>query len=341
MDCPTRESVVWGRSKNYLRIRDLLPLLQSLNEDVYGDGDEYCPDDDPWIYLFQHGNSVKSEDQGLNNTRPFSAIVSDVDGTLLLRVNDTVSARLRTIVSKITSRGVPFSIITGRIRPSAWRVHQDIGANATMICYQGAMAVDAKTGDVLMHERLDRETASAAIQFFTERGLDIRVYVNDELFVSKLNHEDTAYAERNYANLIEVDDLMPLASQLPTLVLAVADPREMDEHVAAASALFGSSAEVTHSLPHFCEIGSPRAGKVKALRWLAERYSLDAADYISFGDGLGDLEMTHWSGRGYAVGDAHPSVIMAAAQHISGPASEGVAIELESLEASGMLAAPD
>ena len=72
-------------------------------------------------------------------------------------------------------------------------------------------------------------------------------------------------------------------------------------------------------------------------RWLADRHGLDASDFITFGDGLGDLEMVRWPGRGYAVGDAHPEVMAAAYAHIPGPDSEGVAEELERLSADGML----
>lgn len=270
--------------------------------------------------------------------RPFSAIVSDIDGTLLTRVNDQVSARLKAAVAEITKRGIPFSLSTGRMRRSAWIVHQEIGANATMICYQGAMAVDAETNTLLRHERLDVSTAEEAIQFFKRRGLDIRVYVDDDVFVSHQNEEDFDYAQRNHARLVKVDDLFPLAKREPTVVLGIAPPSEMAEHVDDVGRLLGSSAEVTHSLPHFCEVGSPRAGKVRALQWLADLHGLEASDYITFGDGLGDLEMIRWSGRGYAVGNAHPMVIDAAQQHIPGPENQGVAMELEGLIASGVLA---
>lgn len=271
------------------------------------------------------------------NNGPFSAIVSDIDGTLLSKINGNISPRLKSAVAEVARRGIPFSISTGRMRRSAWHVHKEIGANATMICYQGAMAVDAETNTLLRHERLDESTAAAAIEFFKERGLDIRVYVDDDVFVSHQNDEDFDYAQRNRAKLVEVDDLFPLAAQKPTVVLGICNPNEMGEHADDISDLMGASAEVTRSLPHFCEVGSPKAGKVRALRWLAERYNLDPSDYIAFGDGLGDLEMIRWAGRGYSVGDAHPMVIDAAKDHIPGPDSDGVAMELERLIGNGML----
>ena len=268
---------------------------------------------------------------------PFSAIVSDIDGTLLSRINGNISPRLKAAVAEVTRRGIPFSISTGRMRRSAWHVHEEIGANATMMCYQGAMAIDAATNKVLRHERLDEETAAAAIAFFKEREIDIRVYVDDDVFVSKLNDVDFDYVQRHKSKLVKVDDLFPLAAREPTVVLGICDPGEMGEHVDDATSLLGKSAEVTRSLPHFCEVGSPLAGKVRALHWLAERQELEPSDYITFGDGLGDLEMTRWAGRGYAVGDAHPMVIDAAKDHIQGPDSEGVAKELERLSGGGLL----
>ena len=267
----------------------------------------------------------------------FSAIISDVDGTLLSRVDGNVSPRLKAAVAEITDRGIPFSISTGRMRRSAWRAHNDIGANATMICYQGAMVVDVQTNTVLSHKRLDETTAAAAIEFFRDRELDIRVYIDDDVFVSQINEVDFDYAQRNRAELVEVNDLLPLAAMKPTVVLGICCPSDMGQHVDDVSDLLGSSAEVTRSLPHFCEVGSPLAGKVRALLWLAERQGLEPSDYIAFGDGLGDLEMIRLAGRGYAVGDANPEVIAASKAHIPGPHNEGVAIELERLNSNGML----
>ena len=165
--------------------------------------------------------------------------------------------------------------------------------------------------------------------------------MDDDVFVSHQNEEDFDYAQRNWAKLVKVDDLFPLANREPTVVLGISPPSEMGEHVDDIAGLLGSSAEVTHSLPHFCEVGSPRAGKVRALRWLADRQELEASDYITFGDGLGDLEMIRWAGRGYAVGNAHPMVIDAAKEHIPGPDSEGVAMELERLNGGGLLKVSD
>ena len=268
---------------------------------------------------------------------PFSAIVSDIDGTLLSRINGNISPRLKAAVAEVTRRGIPFSISTGRMRRSAWHVHEEIGANATMMCYQGAMAIDAATNTVLRHKRLDEETAAAAIAFFKEREIDIRVYVDDDVFVSKLNDVDFDYVQRHKSKLVKVDDLFPLAAREPTVVLGICNPGEMGEHVDDATSLLGKSAEVTRSLPHFCEVGSPLAGKVRALHWLAERHELEPSDYITFGDGLGDLEMTRWAGRGYSVGDAPPMLLDAAEDHIPGPDSEGVAKELERLSGGGVL----
>ena len=273
---------------------------------------------------------------------PFSAIVSDIDGTLLTRVNDRILPRLKAAVAEVTGRGIPFSLSTGRMRRSAWIVHEEIGANATMICYQGAMAVDAETNTLLRHERLDESTAAAAIEFFKNRGLDIRVYVDDDVFVSYENEEDFDYAQRNHAKLVKVDDLFPLANRGSLRWYSgYRPPTKWPSMSTISLACSDRSAEVTHSLPHFCEVGSPRAGKVRALHGLPTVTGLEPSDYITFGDGLGDLEMVRWAGRGYAVGNAHPMVIDAAHDHIPGPDSEGVAIELERLNGSGMLTRQD
>ena len=273
-----------------------------------------------------------------NNQKTYSTIVSDIDGTLISSFDRQISQRLKRAVASVVEHQCTFSIATGRTLKSALKVHETIGANGTLICYQGAMAVDAKNRKILRHERLPQDIAAQAIDYLTRLKLSTRVYLDDEIWVANADTEQQEYAARNGAKLVETKDLMPLAGCKPTVVLGIDHSDEMSSHVSELNNLLGDSALITRSLPHFCEVGSPKAGKEKALQWLAEKDGLSPENYIAFGDGPGDNEMLRWAGLGIAVETGNPETISIADQIIPGPDNDGVPAKIENLIAAGILA---
>ncbi len=80
----------------------------------------------------------------------------------------------------------------------------------------------------------------------------------------------------------------------------------------------------------FLEVLPAHADKGSALALIAERAAIPRSDVVAFGDGMNDFTMVTWAGHGVAVGDAHPDLVAAAAEHIGSPEEGGVASWLES-----------
>ena len=265
-------------------------------------------------------------------------IVCDIDGTIIPLGSTGYEASVcteRTVraVESATARGWRFSIATGRMRSAALRVHEQIGANGDLICYQGAMIVDGQSLEVLTHERIEPDIASAAIEYFMTQGLEIRVYVDDAIWVSPAGNQSDYVASRPSAEHKLTTDPLALAQLRPTTIVGIDRPALVVSHVEAVEKLLGESALVTRSLAHFCEVGSPRAGKVKALEWVSEYRGLDRRRTVAFGDGMGDVEMLKWAGLGVAVGTDIPEVLSASDESVAGPLCDGVAQKIEQLVA--------
>ena len=268
----------------------------------------------------------------------YSNIVCDIDGTIIPLGASGYEASIcteRTLraVESATARGWRFSIATGRMRSAALRVHERVGANGDLICYQGAMIIDGQNLEVLTHERIESDVAAAVIEYFMTVDLEIRVYVDDAIWVSPAGDQSDYVARRPSAEFELTTDPMALAKSRPTTIVGVDSPSRVRSHVDAVETLVGDSALVTRSLAHFCEIGSPRAGKVKALEWLSVHRGLDSRRTVAFGDGMGDVEMLKWAGLGVAVGTDIPEVLHAADEVVSGPSEDGVARKIEQLVA--------
>ena len=269
----------------------------------------------------------------------YSNIVCDIDGTIIPLGSTGYEASIcteRTVraVESATAKGWRFSIATGRMRRAALRVHEQVGANGDLVCYQGAMIIDGQSLEVLTHERIEADVASAAIEYFVTQGLEVRVYVNDAIWVAPMGNASTYVARRPSAEHALTADPLRLAKLRPTTIVGIDRPSHVGAHVEAVEKLLGDSALITRSLAHFCEIGSPRAGKVRALEWVSEYRGLDRRRTVAFGDGMGDVEMLKWAGLGVAVGTEIPEVLSAADESVSGPSHDGVAQKIEQLVAS-------
>ena len=79
----------------------------------------------------------------------------------------------------------------------------------------------------------------------------------------------------------------------------------------------------------FLEVLPPQADKGSALALIAEDRGVPRGEVVAFGDGLNDFTMVTWAGHGIAVGDAHPELVAAAAEHIPSPEEGGVAAWIE------------
>ena len=270
----------------------------------------------------------------------YNYIVCDVDGTLIpfgleRRLTDRCSPRTVRAVQRAMDSGWRFSVVTGRRRPSAVKVHRQLRANGDLVCYQGSMVLDGESLDELVHERIDAEVAATTIGYFMEEGLEVRVYVEDELFVFEHGEGAVSEQHRPPSGRYELtSDPMRLAKLGPITIVGVDDPSVMDSRVSTVRTMLGDCATVTHSLPHFCEVGPARAGKVTALEWMVEHRGLDRGRTVAFGDGLGDVEMLEWAAYSVAVGTDDPRILAAAEESVAGPESDGVAEAIERLVAA-------
>ena len=254
----------------------------------------------------------------------------DIDGTIV-GPDLVLSKRLRSAVASAQSAGTTVLIATGRILGSALDFSRELKTNGPLICFQGAVTADPYTGDVVRHARLSPKIASETLDILCGASGDLSMLIDNEIYVEERSEWAVGYSERMEQRLNVVDSLRDLCDGGPTLILAVDEPDKTGVRADLLSKHFGHRAMITHSLPHFCEIASPDAGKLKALELVLEGLGANPGQVVAFGDGVGDAEMLGWAGLGIAVGEAHPIAKQKADILIPGPESDGVAIALEEL----------
>jgi hypothetical protein len=198
------------------------------------------------------------------------------------------------------------------------------------ICYQGAVVVDAD-GTWLRHVPIDVELAREAIAAVEAEGFEPNVYVDDELYVSRLTEYAEAYASFQELEIHVVGDVRAWLDRPPTKVVCVGDPVVLDGLEVRTRATFAGRLTISKSLPYFLEFTALGITKGEALDFLSARMGFTAAQTIAFGDGENDVEVVAWAGYGIAVSNAHDRV-KAVADWVCPPAAEeGVAAVLEAL----------
>jgi hypothetical protein len=205
------------------------------------------------------------------------------------------------------------------------------GITDPVVCYQGAVVADPRSGRFLVHDPIPLEIAVEAIAALDALGYSPNCYVDDEMYVAAHTPYTQAYAEFQNLDVTEVGDLRAWLSKSPTKLVAVGEPDALppirDELITA----FDGTLFVTTSLPWLLELGHVGVSKGTGLAFVADLLGFAAEQTVAFGDGENDVELLEWAGYGVAVANAHARVTAVADLVCSSVDEEGVAQVIEAL----------
>jgi Cof subfamily protein (haloacid dehalogenase superfamily) len=252
----------------------------------------------------------------------------DLDRTLI--AEDAV-LRPRTLGAIHAAReaGIRVLIATGRMYRSVRPYLEQAGIDDPVVCYQGAAAIDPRTGEFLLHVPIPLELAREIIAAVDETGHHLNVYVDDELYVESITPEARDYADFQSIPLHPVGPLLEWIEKPPTKLVAVGTPAETSALKERMRARFGDRLYIVTSLPIFLEFASPEVTKGSGIAFVAEHLGFTAGETVAFGDGENDVELIEWAGYGVAVANAHPRALEAADFVAPRDVEEGVAQVIE------------
>jgi Cof subfamily protein (haloacid dehalogenase superfamily) len=226
--------------------------------------------------------------------------------------------------------GLHVVIVTGRMFRSVRPYVETAGLGDPVVCYQGAVVAEPKTGDFLLHEPIPLETARDGIDAVVAEGFHLNCYVDDELYVAEVTTEARAYADFQNLPMHAVGPLRDWLDRPPTKLVVVGDEHELDELEQRLKQRFDARLYISKSLPHFLELASPNVTKASGLRFVAEHVGFSIDRTVAFGDGENDVELLESAGYAVAVGNAHERVLAIADFVCPRDSEEGVAQVIES-----------
>lgn len=258
----------------------------------------------------------------------------DLDKTLV--TNDyRLPERTPHVMRALRAAGHAVTVLTGRPLGSARRFLDALEVRGPYAVNHGAQVM-GEGGRVLRRARLHAADVRAVLEpWAAHPSVEFSCVVDDTLYV-----KDPQDARWHWAHT----ESRVVARFDPTL------DTDADKVVFAADT---SSVEVVSHVadrvPHaerylwadgFLEIVAPGGDKGTGLAFIAERLGYRRDEVVAFGDGLNDVSMVRWAGRGVAVGpDAHPDTLAAADEHVASPEEGGVLDWLERRYLGGVAAA--
>jgi Cof subfamily protein (haloacid dehalogenase superfamily) len=225
--------------------------------------------------------------------------------------------------------GLRILVATGRMFRSVRPYVEQLGLDDPVICYQGAVVADPRTGRFLRHEPIPVELAKETIAALQAEGFHVNCYVDDELYVERVTPEAESYARFQSLPVHPVGDLVAWLARPPTKLVAVGEPKALDALEERMKARFAGRLYISKSLPYFLEFASPEVTKGSGLAFLAEHLGFGPEETVAFGDGENDVELLEWAGYAVAVANAHERVLAVADFVCPSVEEEGVAQVIE------------
>ncbi|KAG7368312.1 HAD-like domain containing protein [Nitzschia inconspicua] len=271
-----------------------------------------------------------------NNSKKFSMIALDLDGTLLQsnhRMADVQAEYLRRLYLE---DGIRICIATGRAPHSVYEHVQQLALPdpVPVVCSNGARGFllsfhDDDNDDNLQrlqeifYTPVDRHVVETTIQLAKKMGYCVQYYLEDVVYANPIDDEHRqllkVYESITDCQIQEVeDDFASLIASggLPSKMLVRFRDNGLQEAFRAFSDAFCSTETplatiIQGFIPRadwFLEILHPGVNKGNGLRTMCEELTISLDEVVAMGDGTNDIEFLTMAGWGVAMKNAQPSL---------------------------------
>lgn len=245
----------------------------------------------------------------------------DLDGTVVTR-DHRLPERIRDAIRRAEDAGHTVTVITGRSELSARPYLEALGISQPFGTSQGARIATAD-GEIVLETRLSADTVRGILEKHAHGADSYFFSAGERFYVAEPEHERWDWARTEGHNVTgfhaytgeSAEKIFFSGSDVAALHLAMRE--------AFPELMYYPWDE------QFLEVTMTGAHKGEALRHIAEKLGFEREDVIAFGDGLNDVSMLEWAGRGIAVGTADPRALEVSDEHIPGPEENGVALWIE------------
>lgn len=232
-------------------------------------------------------------------------IAVDLDDTLL-NSQVQISEENKKVIKECQEQGIHFTFATGRMFRAAVNFAKEVKLDLPLITYQGAL-VKTIAEEEIQHHVIEKEVAVEVIEFLKDFDLQLNVYMNDHLYVEKMNDYGDHYVSLSGVGH-EITKFPQGLITDPTKILLAGDEKILEKAQVEGEKLFGNKLTITKSKSYFLEFGNKKSKKSIALKDLGESLGIKREEIMAIGDGMNDLDMLEFAGLGVAVENGNSQV---------------------------------
>jgi Cof subfamily protein (haloacid dehalogenase superfamily) len=226
-------------------------------------------------------------------------IAIDMDDTLL-RSDLTISKHSRVVIKKVLQKGIRVVLATGRVPGSLLGAAKALGLNKSngyLICGNGTMIVNSRTGEIIDEVKISPKIALSAFDLIDAEGFPVLIYDGNTVIVSRRNEFTDADEKLTGLTQIVADDFRSVMLEKGVRKMIVpADPSLLRPLEMILRNVLDTSITLFTSKPFFLEILPPGCDKGAALQKIAYRLGVSRAEVMAFGDSMNDEAMLRWVG---------------------------------------------
>lgn len=245
----------------------------------------------------------------------------DLDGTLLDDAKN-LPGENKAALEAAAAKGIHIVTATGRIYKAVPAFLRELPFTRYYILCNGACVYDAETGETIVRNEIDPETAIRVCEYMDTLPVLYDCYQDNWGWMTRDMYERLPEYVTNEgiyklmrSSRTPVDDLKEMLRQrgrsVQKLQMQFLD-MELKARVHKELLELFPGLLPTSSLPQNIEINSAAANKGRALAGLCEYLGIDTKDAAAFGDGTNDLTMIRDAGTGVAMANGAPEVKAAA-----------------------------
>ncbi|TNH05162.1 Cof-type HAD-IIB family hydrolase [Testudinibacter sp. TR-2022] len=240
--------------------------------------------------------------------RPFRAVVSDLDGTLLTSQHIVGNYSAETL-KRLEDQGIDIVLASGRNHIDVAHILNKIKSErAAMITSNGARIHDLH-GNLLYSNSLPEQIAFELMNLeIDHNNVILNSYQDDGWFINvdlkqlRKYHKDSGF---DY-NVVDFSRHHGRGTEKVFFVgRTAADLATVEQQIRQR---YADQVSITYSTPQCLEVMNQGVTKANALAHLLQDRQYALSDCIAFGDGMNDIEMLTEVGRGCVMGNADPRV---------------------------------
>ena len=230
-------------------------------------------------------------------------IATDLDGTLLSTASQLPQQNIDAL-KRAMNAGVRVTISSGRMIEATLPIARQIGVNAPMSLFNGAMIYDMDADRILAGKTVPREAAVAVLKRLEALGAYTHAFPGRGYYLP----ERCAWTEY-YENKIGVRGTavgMPLSQWLQSDVyklLTLGEPEQLDRLIDVLQPDFPQLNFVKSGKTHL-EIVLAGVDKADGMRGVSAATGIAPEEMMAFGDEMNDLPMLQYCGVSYAMENA-------------------------------------